>query len=176
MRAIGATICAVLLALPSGAELLEQYSADKVSVRRVPKVSSGHATRRAEKGELLEVRALVTAPASGTKLPVDEIRLAGASKGAGKATTWELAPTAIGATWKGNCSYEFPDSLVKGAVGFDGGALWLKREKKGEPAIVEFSSQPVELCAAFLVPAGAGEPVSLRIGGAQFTATWETAK
>ena len=144
-------------------------------MRRVTEISSGMAVHRAEKGELLEVQAVVTAPAAGSALPVEQLMLSGSSRGEEEASTWELTPLAVGAGWNERCSYELPGSLVQGGVGFGDPPLWLKREAEGSPAILEFPDAPVQLCAAFIVPAGASGTITLHLAAAEFIAIWPSA-
>lgn len=153
-----------------------QWAAETVSAARVVQINGGQETRKAEKGELLEIRGRISHPAPGPKtIGHDEIQLSGQSRSETAASKWDLSPTGVGVELKGSCTYNFADELVKGGVGLggeEGAILWLRREKEGGPATLEFAKRPVEFCAAFLVPKGATGPLTLKVGTARFKVAW----
>lgn len=166
----------VVVTLVSCAQSPAKWSAEALTGTRVTEIKSGDATRTADKGELLEVSGRLTPPTAGPRtISPDEIRLAGQSKRGAVTSKWELAPVGVGIAMKGNCRYQFPDTLVKGGIGLgdaSGVILWVRRETEGGPAKLEFVSRPVEFCAAFLVPEGASGPLRLSLGSARFNVAW----
>lgn len=149
-----------------GAWRIENPKARIVEAVKYYKIPRGTVKAEAKKGEVLvEVTAEVRAPdPSNRKLPIKEIALVGQSIG----KEWKVSSYLVSHK---NCSTYFrPDALVSGKMWFESGEdkLYLRREKKGAPAILEFPERPFPLCFVFVAPEGVVSSMTFHLGESSF--------
>ena len=126
-------------------------------------------SRKAEKGSIVQVRAIFSPPLGLRKLTLSQIKLSGSSSDLGAKSSWVFEPIGIALATPGSCNYLFPDSIVKGEISQtlkDGGELSLKREKKGDELTLSVGPS-TPLCLAFPIPATPQGRMKLLFGGSE---------
>lgn len=123
--------------------------------------------------DIIEVKASIKPrDPSSQNLKTKEIILEGKTITNSKSVAWKLEPVAIGIVGKNNtCFYQFPHTLVKGAVGMSiasAGEFKLSREKEGAPAVVSLIKSPTHICLAFSATQGGNGKLTLHLANSRF--------